>query len=93
MPVSTVKHVSLEELANNLAALLSQVRDEHISLVVEYATGEQLLIKPLSPTRQPARADAADHPRQTPPNQAPAREGMSSMAALYDLDPDSITPG
>ena len=90
--MSTVKHLSFEELADNLAALLNQVRDEHTTLVVEYTGGEKLLIKPLLPTRQNACADSSDHPLQ-PPNQDPERENISSVGAVYDLDPDSITPG
>ena len=87
-----VRHLSFEELADNLTELLDYVRTEHITLVVEYANGEKLMIKPLSPPRQHAREDSADD-RSQRQNQDTQRENSNSMGALYDIDPDSITPG
>jgi hypothetical protein len=91
--MSNVRHIAFEELAGNLTELLDYVRANHITLVVEYDSGEKLLIKPLLPTRPHAHADASDHTLPQPPNQGSGRENLSSMGAVHDLDPDSITPG
>ncbi len=47
----TSNHISFEELAGNLADVFNKVRKEHTSIVVEYATGEKFVIKPLRPTK------------------------------------------
>jgi len=99
--MSKVKHVSFEELAGNLAEMLTEVRTEHKSIVVEYASGEKLLIKPYSPSRQGGRKKqlegdglvANNTTGQSNPNRAPDTPNISSVGAVYDLDPNSITPG
>lgn len=45
--MSTTNYISFEELAGNLADVLNKVREEHTSVVVEYATGEKVVIQPL----------------------------------------------
>jgi hypothetical protein len=51
----TTTHISFEELADNLAHILNTVRDEHTTIVVEYASGEKLVIQPLPPTKKNTR--------------------------------------
>jgi hypothetical protein len=99
--MSKVKHLSFEELAGNLTELFNKVRTEHTSIVVEYATGEKVLIKPYAPTQHSAKKArsrgavpvADDSGIQPLPNQPLDTENASSVGAVYDLDPDSITPG
>lgn len=45
--MSTANHISFEEFTGNSADVLNKVREEHKPIVVEYATGEKVLIKPL----------------------------------------------
>lgn len=99
--MSDVTNISFEELAGNLADLLTKVREEHTTIVVEYASGENVLIKPFSPSRQDAQKGvsedvtpvADDRTREQPPNQLPDKENISSTGAVYELDPNSLTPG
>ena len=49
--MSTTNHISFEELADNMTDVFNKVREEHTPIVVEYATGEKLVIKPLSAAR------------------------------------------
>jgi hypothetical protein len=99
--MSRVKHISFEQLAGNLAEILNNVRAERASIVVEYDNGDHVLIKPYSPSHRGARAeqrkgvapDEDDSPLQHPPDHALDSENISSMGAVYDLDPGSITPG
>jgi hypothetical protein len=95
--MSKVKHISSEELAANLADVLNKVRQEHTAVVVEYASGEKVLIKPYAPARRSAHKGAmpvADNSTLLPlPSQSPDTENVSSVGAMYDLDPNSITPG
>jgi hypothetical protein len=97
--MSAVTHISFEELAGNLADLLTKVREEHTTLVVEYATGENVLIKPFSPPRLSTPKESedvtpvAERTPQPQANQLPDKENISSTGAVYDLDPDSLTPG
>jgi hypothetical protein len=93
--------MSFEEFARSLAEHLTKVRTEKVSIVVEYASGESVLIKPYPSTRQDAGKAAApqtvDKSRQPLPDRARevenTTENISSVGAVYDLDPDSITPG
>ena len=99
--MSKVKHISFEELAGNLAEILNKVRTEHTSVVVEYASGEKLLIKPFSPSHPAARKDqskgaapvADASTPQHPLNRVLDPDNVSSVGAMYELDPNSITPG
>jgi hypothetical protein len=97
--MSKVKHISVEELAGNLADILDNVRAEHTSVVVEYANGEKVLIKPFSPPNQELRKEAVEDAGTLPntPNHKPDSEdkssNMGSMEAVFEIDPDSITPG
>jgi hypothetical protein len=99
--MSRVKHVSFEELAGNLDELLSKVRSDHTSIVVEYGSGVNVLIKPYAPARQGMRKErkivvtpVADSGRGRNPSKQPLDgENISSVGAVYDLDPDSITTG
>jgi len=91
--MSTVKHISFEALAGNLTEFLDKVRTEHTTLVVEYASGEQLLIKPHSPPRQNAREDQSDHMLLPPSDQIPDPREVGSAGAVYELDPNGLTPG
>lgn len=99
--MSRLKHVAFEDVAGDLAALLESVRAEQTSIVVEYASGEQLLIKPRAakPRRsrkeqsQEAAPSADPRSRQQPAHQGVATDNISSVGAVYELDPDSVTPG
>jgi hypothetical protein len=91
--MSTVQQISFEELAGNLAAILNKVLDEHTTVVVEYASGEKLLIKPLSPTRQDAHEDSTAPTRQQPLQQGLDPGEVGSAGAVYELDPNGLTPG
>jgi hypothetical protein len=91
--MSTVYQISFEELAGNLAAILNKVRDEHTTVVVEYASGEKLLIKPLAPTRQDGPEDPIDPAQQQPPKPVPDTGEVGSAGAVYELDPNGLTPG
>ena len=95
--MSRAKHISFEELAGNLAELLDEVRAGHTSIVLEYASGGKVLIKPYSTTSRGSRKGTAS---VTEDGKRPYRQkreidakNVSSMGAVYDLDPDSITPG
>jgi hypothetical protein len=92
--VSRVHHISFEELAANLAERLDQVRNAHASIVVEYANGEMVMIKPYAPSHRGAgRGQRKNAGSAQSPGQTPDDENKSSMGAVYDFDPDSITPG
>ena len=65
--MSTIDHISFEELAGNLANILNKVRDEHTTIVVEYASGEKLVIKLLSPTCLDTHEDQIYPMQQQPP--------------------------
>jgi hypothetical protein len=100
--MSKVKHISFEELAGNLAEILNTVRAEHTSVVVEYASGEKLLIKPFSPSHLKARKDQSEGAapvadestlQQQPSNQVLDPDNVSAVGAMYEIDPNSITPG
>jgi len=91
--MSTVNRISFEELAENLAGILGKVRDEHTTVVVEYASGEKLIIKPLLPTRPGIDEEEIDATPQQPPQRTSNTENISSVGAVFDLDPNSITPG
>lgn len=99
--MSRAKHISFEELAGNFADLLDNVRTEHASIVVEYPTGEKLLIRQYSPSRRGSRKDqsmdakpaAVGSTRQSAQNLPSDRENVSSVGAVFDMDPGSITPG
>lgn len=47
--MSTTNHITFEELANNVTDVFNKVRAEHKAVVVEYKTGEKILIKPVTP--------------------------------------------
>ena len=97
--MSKARHLSFEELAENLADFLDNVRTEHGTIVVEYPTGEKLLIKPYIPSRRGSRKrndalpDAGGSTRQAAQNLPSDRENVSSVGAVFDMDPGSITPG
>ena len=94
--MSKEKHISFEEFAGDLTELMNQVRAEKRTIVVEYANGEMVLIKPYSRTRPSSRKNAApeaDPSKQPSPTQAGDAENKSAMGAVFDLDPGSITPG
>ncbi len=63
--MSTTQHISFEELAGNLTEVLNLVREAHKAVVVEYANGEQVLIKPVSTvkkvSRRPRKKTKADY--------------------------------
>src|SRR5689334_11197837 len=54
-------HISFEELAGNLADVLNKVREEHTPVVVEYATGEKVMIQPLPAPKKRNRRKKAFH--------------------------------
>ena len=61
--MSTTNHISFEELAGNFADVLNKVREEHKAVVVEYANGEKVMIKPLPMSKKrsrPTRKKTAD---------------------------------
>ena len=91
--MSTVNHISFEELAGNLAEILNKVRDEHTPIVVEYASGEKLIIKPLSPTRLDTHKDQSDITLQQPQKWVSDTGEVGSAGAAYELDRNSLTPG
>ncbi len=91
--MSTMIHVPFEELAGNLADILNKVRYEHTAIVVEYASGEKLVIKRLTPTRLDTHEDQIDPMQQQPPKREPDTGELGSAGAAYELDPNSITPG
>ena len=91
--MSTVNHISFEELAGNLADILNKVRDEHTPIVVEYANGENVIIKPLSPTRPDTDVAQIDSTQQQPPKQVSDTSEVGSTGAVYELDPNGVTPG
>lgn len=91
--MSRVKRVSFEELAASLAELLDRVRADHASVVVEFPDGENLLIKPYAPTSPRTRKGAATVATNRKPNRQPDSTNVSSVGAVYDFDPNSITPG
>ena len=68
--MKTTNHVSVEELTGNLADLLNQVRLEQTSLVVEYATGEQLIIQPHRSTAKKL-SRSAKTPKAATPGRSP----------------------
>jgi hypothetical protein len=53
--MSTIHHISFEELAGNLAAVLNKVREERTAVVVEYKTGENVVIRPIPTERKNSR--------------------------------------
>jgi hypothetical protein len=53
--MNTETHILFEELADNLTDVFNCVREERQTVVVEYATGEKLLIKLLPSAKTPAR--------------------------------------
>jgi hypothetical protein len=91
--MSTVDHISFEKLAGNLAAILNKVRDEHTTIVVEYASGEKLIIKPLAPTRLDTPEDQRDITLQQPQKRVADTGEVGSAGAIYELDPNGLTPG
>lgn len=99
--MSKAKHISFEELVENFADLLDNVRTEHASIVVEYPTGEKLLIRSYAPSRRGPRKDQSmearpagvGSTRQSAQNLPSDRENVSSVGAVFELDPGSITPG
>ncbi len=108
--MSSTQHISYEQFAEKFAEFLDTVRAEQTPIVVEYASGEKLLIKPYAPA-EPAedpRAAAApvtdERARQQPPQEQPPQDqglatdnistdNISSVGAMYDIDPNSVTPG
>lgn len=46
--MNATNHISFDELAGNVIDVFNKVREEHTPIVVEYSTGEKLIIKPLS---------------------------------------------
>jgi hypothetical protein len=91
--MGTVSYISFEELAGDLAAILNKVRDEQTTIVVEYASGEKLLIKPLAPARQDIPEDSTEHTLPQPPQQGLDTGEVGSAGAVHDLDPKGLTPG
>ena len=93
-----VMHLSYEEFAGNLTELLNKVRADETSIVVEYGSGENVVIKRASATRRGVRRKHGSHEPREKANQQPPpatldRENVSSVGAVYDIDPNSITPG
>ncbi|RIK49512.1 MAG: hypothetical protein DCC57_12695 [Chloroflexi bacterium] len=103
--MSTARHLSLEQFAANAADLLESVRAQGTPIVVDFASGESLLITLLPPSQaageRAAGGRAADKrtPQEQPSQQPPAQEleldtgNISSVGAMYDIDPNSVTPG
>ena len=54
--MKATNHISFEELAGNIAAVFNQVREERKTVVVEYANGEQVVIKPVRAAKKKVRA-------------------------------------
>jgi hypothetical protein len=84
--MSRVKHVSVEEFAEHLTEILHKVRTQQIAVVVEYATGEKLLLKPFSPLRRRARkAEARGRARSpTRSSASPPTRSARSRPLLSD---------
>ena len=57
--MSTTNHISFEELADNFTDVLNKVRDEHTPVVVEYATGEKVVIQLLPAPKKRNRRQKA----------------------------------
>ncbi len=95
--MSKARHISFEELAGNLVELLNEVRGQHTTLVVEYPNGGNVQIKPHATTRRSARQDTAavatERKRQPRASGTRSARTLSTMGAVHDLDPNSITPG
>ncbi len=53
--MSTINHISFEELAENFTDVLNKVREEHKPVVVEYANGERVVIKLLPDPKKRSR--------------------------------------
>lgn len=53
--MKVTNHISFEELAGNITAVFNQVREERKTVVVEYANGEQVVIKPLRAPKKKGR--------------------------------------
>jgi len=81
--MSTTQHISFEELAGNLTTILNLVREEHKAVVVEYATGEQVVIKPLPPVKKLTR-------RSRKKNKADYDAFYSSAGGWQDVDVDAF---
>jgi hypothetical protein len=105
-----VMHISFEEFAGNLTELLDKVRSDETSIVVEYGSGENVVIKRSARTQQGGHKKQGVHKKQggrkkqsaneaqgnlnqQPPPPTLDRENVSSVGAVYDIDPNSITPG
>ena len=58
--MSTLNHISFEELADNPAKVFNKVREEHTPIVVEYATGEKVVIQLLPDPKKRSRRKKAD---------------------------------
>src|SRR5215212_4191854 len=76
----TTNHILYEEFAGNLADVLNQVREEHKAVVVEYANGEKVMIKPLSAPKK--------HPRPKIRVNYAALE--ASAGSWSDIDTDAL---
>jgi hypothetical protein len=53
--MSTTTHITFKELAGNFADVLNKVREERTAIVVEYETGEKLVIRPVTSSSKNAR--------------------------------------
>ena len=81
--MSTIQHISFEELADNLTTVLNLVREKHKAVVVEYANGEQVVIKPLPMAKKSGR-------RTRKKTQADYDAFYSSAGGWHDVDIDAF---
>jgi hypothetical protein len=82
----TTQHLSLEELTGNLVEVLNQVRKEHTTVVVEYASGEKLIIQSLPPTKKKPRRSR----KPTKPDQEAGKGHPSLPSARLGAREDQI---
>jgi hypothetical protein len=81
--MSTTNHISFEELAGNFADVLNKVRAEHKAVVVEYANGEKVVIKPLPVPKKVSR-----HTRKK--TEEDYNAFYSSAGGWHDVDIDTF---
>jgi len=78
--MSTTNHISFEELTNNVTDVFNRVREEHKAVVVEYANGEKVVIKPLTAVKKNSR-------KRTRVNYAAIEASAGSWS---DVDTDAL---
>ncbi len=81
--MSTTNHISFQEFEDNLTDVLNKVREEHKPVVVEYANGEKVVIKPL-----PTVKKLSHHTRKKTKEDYEAF--YSSAGGWHDVDVDTF---